>query len=173
MTRGTTTSPDVQYTIGVLAALAMVLNTSLKLVLPKLQMVWRGETIVVNKLFADHNRERRETRTSRTVKFGVCEMESSEMELKRNIIKEENDDSSEASSIVLVFGGSTAALMDFSDDEEEELQAIAEASLSEEQLDRILLEQADEVDITNSEIARRPTLKTAFPRTKPTNHAFL
>lgn len=167
MTRGTTMSPNVQYTIGVLAALAMVLNTSLKLVLPKLRMAWRGETIVVNKLFADHNRQRREMRTSRIVKFDVYEMESSEMELERNISRNEDDDSSEESSIVLLFGGSTAALMD-SSNEEEELPPIAEASLTEEQLERILLEQNGNA---NSETVRqRPTLNMAFPRTKPTNH---
>jgi predicted nucleic acid-binding Zn ribbon protein len=136
-----------------------------------LRMVWRGETIVVNKLFADYNRERRETRTSRTVKFDVYEMESSEMQLERNTSRNEDDDSSEESSIVLVFGGSTAALRDFSDDEEEELPPIAEASLTEEQLERILLEQND--DANSETVRQRPTLNMAFPRTKPTNHAFM
>ena len=165
MTRNTTMNPNVQYTIGVLAALAMVLNTSLKLVLPKLRMVWRGETIVVNKLFADHNRERRETRTARIVKFDVYEMES-------KCSRDEDDDSSEESSIVLVLGSSTAAVGDVSDDDEDLLPTIAEASLTEEQLERLLLEQNGEVDIANSKTARqRPTLKAAFPRTTAMNHA--
>jgi hypothetical protein len=192
MTRGVTGSPKTQYIIGVLAALAMILNTSLKLILPKLQMVWRGETIVVTKLIADHNRTRRETLNSRTVKFDVYEVES------RRINKlEADDDASDEDSIVLVLGDETEALMESAHDdngglqsimessltaeqlafnpeelgreemdEEGRLQAILETSLSPEQIARIPPEETDGIDIANGASApQRPTLSKTAPQT--------
>jgi hypothetical protein len=174
MTRGTTMSPSVQYTIGVLAALAMVLNTSMKLVLPKLRMVWRGERIIVTKLIADHNRERRETQNKKTIEFEVYE-DTRESKYSRS--RQDDDDSSDSSSVVLVNGGSAAAWMDFSDDEEEGgLESIAEDSLTQEQLARLTagLENRKSGDkCAEGETARRrPTLLTAVPRAIPTNHSF-
>ncbi|KAL7564035.1 hypothetical protein ACA910_006944 [Epithemia clementina (nom. ined.)] len=62
VTREPTTSPAVTYLIVVFVVLSMTVNTSLRIVLPKLLMVWRGETVVVSKLVMDHTRKMRDTR---------------------------------------------------------------------------------------------------------------
>ena len=89
MINGPTTSPDIQYIIGVLGTLAVIMNASVKLVLPKLRMVWRGDIIVVTKLLADHQK----FRNSGTV---VIEEFVSASEFR------EEDDASDSSSVVLV-----------------------------------------------------------------------
>jgi hypothetical protein len=48
------TSPAIEYLVCVVWALSIALNTSLRIMLPKLQMVWRNEKVVVSKLVSDH-----------------------------------------------------------------------------------------------------------------------
>jgi hypothetical protein len=48
------TSPAVRYLFAVFFTLSIAANTSLRIMLPKLQMVWRNEKVVVSKLVSDH-----------------------------------------------------------------------------------------------------------------------
>lgn len=49
-----TTSPSVPYLTEVLCIVSITLNVSLRIMLPKLRMVWRGETVIVSNLVSDH-----------------------------------------------------------------------------------------------------------------------
>jgi 7 transmembrane sweet-taste receptor of 3 GCPR len=55
-----TTSPDVEYMVWVVVTLSITLNASLKIMLPKLKMIWKGEQVIVSKLVSDHHRKQRE-----------------------------------------------------------------------------------------------------------------
>jgi hypothetical protein len=48
------TSPAVRYLVSVIWTLSIAANTSLRIMLPKLLMVWRNEKVVVSKLVSDH-----------------------------------------------------------------------------------------------------------------------
>jgi len=61
VTRSPTTSPNVEYFVMVLLVLSLTLSMSLRIMLPKLRMVWRNETVLVSKLVSDHVRARRST----------------------------------------------------------------------------------------------------------------
>ena len=54
ITNTPTTSPDIPYLIQVILILSMTLNTTLRTMLPKLKMVWSGQTILVSQLVSDH-----------------------------------------------------------------------------------------------------------------------
>lgn len=54
VSNGPTTSPAVSYLLGITLTLSSTLNTSLRIMLPKLRMIWRGEAILVSKLVSDH-----------------------------------------------------------------------------------------------------------------------
>jgi cadmium resistance protein CadD (predicted permease) len=54
------TSPAVGYLVCVVWALSIATNTSLRIMLPKLQMVWRNEKVVVSKLVSDHSKSVRQ-----------------------------------------------------------------------------------------------------------------
>ena len=61
---GTNTStkarnPDIQYLVWVTVLLSITLGSSMRLMIPKLKMVWRGETVVVSKLVSDHHHQQR------------------------------------------------------------------------------------------------------------------
>lgn len=56
VTAGPTTSPNVSFFVWATIVLSVTLNSSIRLMLPKLCMVWRGETVLVSKLVADHRR---------------------------------------------------------------------------------------------------------------------
>jgi hypothetical protein len=49
-----TASPAVSYLVTVVSTLSIAANTSLRIMLPKLRMVWRNEKVVVSKLVSDH-----------------------------------------------------------------------------------------------------------------------
>ena len=55
VTDSPTTNPAVSYVIQVAIVLTFTCNTSFRFALPKLQMVWRGEQILVSKLLSEHN----------------------------------------------------------------------------------------------------------------------
>lgn len=61
VTRSPTTSPGVEYFVWVLLIQSLIMNTTLRIMLPKLRMVWRNETVLVSKLVSDHARSRRST----------------------------------------------------------------------------------------------------------------
>lgn len=48
------TPPSVNYIIWTTTNLSSTLNSSLRIVVPKLRMIWRGETVVVSRLLSDH-----------------------------------------------------------------------------------------------------------------------
>jgi hypothetical protein len=56
-----TTSPAARYLVSVVGTLCVAANTSLRIMLPKLQMVWRNEKVVVSKLVSDHAKIIRES----------------------------------------------------------------------------------------------------------------
>jgi hypothetical protein len=49
-----TTSPAARYLVSVVGTLSIAANTSLRIMLPKLRMVWRNEKVVFFKLVSDH-----------------------------------------------------------------------------------------------------------------------
>jgi hypothetical protein len=55
-----TASPAVSYLVSVFSTLSVAANTSLRIMLPKLRMVWRNEKVVVSKLVSDHAKHVRE-----------------------------------------------------------------------------------------------------------------
>ena len=56
VTNGPATAPDIEYIIWVVVLLSITMNSSIRLVYPKLRMVWNGETVLVSKLVSDHKR---------------------------------------------------------------------------------------------------------------------
>ena len=60
ITDGPTTSPSIEYLTWCVAVFCITLNVSCRVMLPKLRMVWRGETVLVSKLVAEHSRHVRE-----------------------------------------------------------------------------------------------------------------
>jgi 7 transmembrane sweet-taste receptor of 3 GCPR len=60
VTREPTTSPGVQYLVSLICIFSLTLNMSWRIIMPKLRMVWRGETILVSKLVSDHARSVRQ-----------------------------------------------------------------------------------------------------------------
>lgn len=54
VTNGPSTSPDVYYLIWATINLSSTLNSTLRIVGPKLRMIWRGEHVVVSSLLSDH-----------------------------------------------------------------------------------------------------------------------
>lgn len=53
VTESPTTSPDVSYMVQIILVLSITLNSSLRIMLPKLKMVWSGRLILVSKLVSD------------------------------------------------------------------------------------------------------------------------
>lgn len=49
-----TVSPDVSYLVHIAIVLSMTLNSSIRIMMPKLKMVWSGQTVIVSQLVADH-----------------------------------------------------------------------------------------------------------------------
>lgn len=64
VTDAPTTSPDVSYLIHVVLVLCITLNFSLRIMMPKLKMIWNGQTILVSKLVADHRQSLHSSKTS-------------------------------------------------------------------------------------------------------------
>jgi len=54
VTDAPTTTPAVKYLTEVALVLCMTLQTSYRFMMPKLRMIWNGETVVVSKLVSDH-----------------------------------------------------------------------------------------------------------------------
>jgi hypothetical protein len=54
VTNSPTTSPNVSYMVYVILVLSSTLNSSLRIMLPKLKMAWNGQVILVSKLVSDH-----------------------------------------------------------------------------------------------------------------------
>jgi hypothetical protein len=50
-----TTTPAIQYLVKVMTILSITLQTSYRIMMPKLRMIWNGETVVVSKLVFDHS----------------------------------------------------------------------------------------------------------------------
>jgi hypothetical protein len=48
------TTPSVTYLVIVVWTLSIALNMSLRIMMPKLRMVWRNEKVIVSKLVSDH-----------------------------------------------------------------------------------------------------------------------
>jgi 7 transmembrane sweet-taste receptor of 3 GCPR len=60
LTSGPDFSPDVEYFMSLVLILSITLNSAVRIVMPKLRMVWRGEVVIVSKLVTDHHRKARE-----------------------------------------------------------------------------------------------------------------
>jgi len=48
-----TMSPDISYMVHVVLTLSMTLNSSVRIIMPKLKMAWSGQTVLVSKLVQD------------------------------------------------------------------------------------------------------------------------
>jgi hypothetical protein len=53
-TNDPTASPAVEYMVYVVLALSVSLNMSLRIMIPKLRMVWRSEKVLISKVVSDH-----------------------------------------------------------------------------------------------------------------------
>lgn len=60
ITDSATTSPDIFYLVSVLMVLTLTLNSTWRIMLPKLRMVWRGENVVISKLVSDSRQRQSE-----------------------------------------------------------------------------------------------------------------
>jgi len=78
LTNAPTTSPDVQYLVSLVLILSITLNSACRIILPKLKMVWKGETVVVSKLVTDHHRKQREKGRVENSMKGVSGFDPSE-----------------------------------------------------------------------------------------------
>ena len=58
-------NPDVEYLVLLFLILSITINPTVRILLPKLKMVWKNETVVVSKLVTDHHRKAREKRVLR------------------------------------------------------------------------------------------------------------
>ena len=67
VTNDPTTTPAITYLVCVAWSLSIALNTSLRIMMPKLQMVWRNEKIVVSTLISDHARSLRKEGPERKI----------------------------------------------------------------------------------------------------------
>ena len=65
------TSPDVKYLVQLVLILSITLNPAVRIMLPKLNMVWKNETVIVSKLVTDHHRKAREKAAERGSGGGV------------------------------------------------------------------------------------------------------
>ena len=54
VTNSPTTTPAVKYLVEVVLVLSMTLQTTYRIMMPKLRMIWNGEVVVVSKLVSDH-----------------------------------------------------------------------------------------------------------------------
>mmetsp|Transcript_41862 Transcript_41862/g.100496 ORF Transcript_41862/g.100496 Transcript_41862/m.100496 type:complete len:889 (-) Transcript_41862:851-3517(-) len=54
VTNDPTTSPDVEYLIYVILTLSVTLTFCVRIMMPKLRMVWNGQVVLVSKLVSDH-----------------------------------------------------------------------------------------------------------------------
>ena len=57
ITDSPTTSPNIAYLVLVALTITLTLNHTWRIMLPKLRMVWRGETVVISKLVSDERRK--------------------------------------------------------------------------------------------------------------------
>jgi len=57
VTNTPTSPPDVSFIIWAMMILSVTLNSSIRLLYPKLRMVWNGETVLVSKLVTNHRKE--------------------------------------------------------------------------------------------------------------------
>lgn len=60
ITDGPTTSPAIAYLTWCFQVFCLTLNATCRIMIPKLAIVWRGETVFVSKLVAEHARTTRE-----------------------------------------------------------------------------------------------------------------
>lgn len=65
LTNGPNISPDVEYLVKLVLVLSITLNSTVRILLPKLKKVWKNETVVVSKLVTDHHRKAREKEASK------------------------------------------------------------------------------------------------------------
>ena len=62
VTNAPTSPPDVPYLVWVIVVLATTVNASVRIMYPKLTLVWSGQTVLVSKLVADHRLKQNERR---------------------------------------------------------------------------------------------------------------
>jgi len=58
------TSPSVSYLVKLFVVLSITINTSVRIVMPKLGMMWRGETVIVSQLVLNHQRTLRSSESA-------------------------------------------------------------------------------------------------------------
>lgn len=65
LTSSPTVNPDVQYVVKLVSGLSITLNLTVRILLPKMRMIWNNESVVVSKLVTDHHRRAREKKALR------------------------------------------------------------------------------------------------------------
>ena len=67
-TSSPTTSPGVPYLVAVVIILFVTLQSSLRLILPKLKLAWKNESIIVSQLVTEHSQQVRKKQAKRGVR---------------------------------------------------------------------------------------------------------
>jgi hypothetical protein len=68
-TAGPTTSPDVAYMIRIFVVLSITLNSALRIMVPKLRMVWSNQVILVSQLVADQKQALRHSTSASSASY--------------------------------------------------------------------------------------------------------
>jgi 7 transmembrane sweet-taste receptor of 3 GCPR len=61
ITDNPTTSPDVAYIINIVLVLSITLNATLRIMIPKLHLIWTGQQVLVSQLVSDHKQRLRQS----------------------------------------------------------------------------------------------------------------
>ncbi len=67
-------NPDIEYLVWVTVLLSITLGSSMRLMIPKLKMVWRGETVVVSKLVSDHHHKLRKKHKASPIETSTTQL---------------------------------------------------------------------------------------------------
>ena len=102
MTDAPTTSPNVRYLVCQQGTLAIVAYTAIKLIIPKLVKVWRGDRVVVTQLIADHNQRRRDQKSGEQIVVPHWAPHLTAQETYSRDPESAGDDDSTDSSVVIV-----------------------------------------------------------------------
>jgi hypothetical protein len=66
-----TSSPAVQYLMLVAIVLNFCLNVVLRLVVPKLRLIWKGEKVVMSTMLTEHRKQQRERKIITSTNIGI------------------------------------------------------------------------------------------------------
>ena len=98
VTDAPTTSPDVQFILSTMLIWSITLNSTLRIIFPKLRMIWQGQTILVSQLVKDEKQKLQKYTSSSGSHSRVSGISSSGLEVSvpftdsQNVPSECHDD---------------------------------------------------------------------------------